>query len=277
MYQIDISDVPKFQDEPSEVNVNLGSVLSHVKKSTVWIKKDPTAQGDNDSPGLSPGLVGTGYVWHKNPAQKPLVDKRKSPRLVVGAYGVKPNASFPNPGLTQIAKDWKQFDAERVNAHEHEQWVKENNPKNLTTYGSRTIPAASSGKRYEASFIYHRNDLEDDQGNPKDTLQIHNSLHNTMELAHRSLPTVGNGLMGGGKNKVLATKVFYHGPKGTKPISKDAADVEPTDSPDNNGRPKWMASPGQGGKDPEYRSQKPGPNGNNDELFSENITTTHLR
>jgi hypothetical protein len=34
-----------------------------------------------------------------------------------------------------------------------------------------------------------------------------------------------------------------------------------------------MASPGQGGKDPEYRSQKPGPNGNNDELFSENINS----
>ena len=46
---------------------------------------------------------------------------------------------------------------------------------------------------------------------------------------------------------------------------------EATDSPDNSGRPRWMASPGQGGKDPQYRSQKPGAGGNQDELFSDNI------
>lgn len=55
------------------------------------------------------------------------------------------------------------------------------------------------------------------------------------------------------------------------PLKKDSADTESTNSDDNNGRPRWMASPGVGGKDPVYRSQKPGPNGNSDSLFSSNV------
>jgi hypothetical protein len=58
---------------------------------------------------------------------------------------------------------------------------------------------------------------------------------------------------------------------GPNSIAKDTADSEPTDIVDGEGRPRWMQSPGYEGKDPTYRSQKPGAGGNEDELFSKNI------
>jgi hypothetical protein len=53
-------------------------------------------------------------------------------------------------------------------------------------------------------------------------------------------------------------------------IEKDSTDTEPTTEWENN-RPRWMEYPGAGGKDPVYASQKPGKDGNNDELFAKNI------
>lgn len=53
-------------------------------------------------------------------------------------------------------------------------------------------------------------------------------------------------------------------------LAKDD-DNEPTNSTDNAGRPRWMAGPGETTNDPEYPSQKPGPNGNSDDLFSKNV------
>jgi hypothetical protein len=216
-------------------------------------------------------LVGAGYTWHRLPSQKPMDGApRKSPRLITGPiYAPRNNnASYPNAPIN-VGKSWDKFDADRkADAHEHPSWIKENNPNNLTVHGTRVIPKASSGKRYETSILYSRNDLEDENGNSKDTIQNLNSLHDSQALAEKSLPAVGSKV---GSGKVIATRVFYHGPK--KSVEKDdtGSGDEATDSPDNNGRPRWMASPGQGGKDPQYRSQKPGPNGNQDELFSENI------
>lgn len=119
------------------------------------LSKDATVQGDDDSPGLSPGLVGAGFAWHKLPKQAPITEKRQPPRLVVGPTAI--GATYTRAPTQTVGKD-----------------------------------DAATGD-------------------------------------------------------------------------------EATDAPDNNGRPQWMASPGQGGKDPVYRSQKPGANGNNDELFSDNV------
>jgi hypothetical protein len=133
-----------------------------VQAQTAALMKDATVQGDNNSPGLSPGLVGAGFAWHKLPQQKPLSEKRAVPKLITGPYRVCPSASCAAPDKAQ---------------------------------------------------------------------------------------------QGGGPAN----------------LAKDSADTEPTTEYDNSGRPQWMSSPGYGGKAPEYRSQKPGANGNTDELFSENI------
>src|SRR5271166_3986237 len=57
------------------------------------LAKSPTDQGDNNSPGLSPGLVGTGFQWHKLPKQKAVTVKTKHPRLVIGP--TQPGSTFP--------------------------------------------------------------------------------------------------------------------------------------------------------------------------------------
>lgn len=52
------------------------------------------------------------------------------------------------------------------------------------------------------------------------------------------------------------------------PLEKDETDDEPTTEWEE-GRPQWMLSPGYGGKEPVYVSQKP--DGNKDTLFAQNI------
>jgi len=54
-----------------------------------------------------------------------------------------------------------------------------------------------------------------------------------------------------------------------KDAGEDADEVPTTEW--NNGRPRWMESPGVGGMPPVYRSQKPGKDGNQDDLFSSNV------
>lgn len=132
-----------------------------VQEATALLTKDGTVQGDNDSPGLSPGLVGAGFQWHKLPKQAPVTEKRKVPKLVIGPTSIQPSATTPR-AVTETPGD---------------------------------------------------------------------------------------------------------------PLHKDDAATgdEATNSADGAGRPRWMNSPGQGGVDPVYRSQKPGAAGNSDELFSENI------
>lgn len=54
-------------------------------------------------------------------------------------------------------------------------------------------------------------------------------------------------------------------------VRKDMmSDVQPTTNW-ASGRPRWMEYPGFAGPTPQYASQKPGKNGNNDTLFSHNI------
>lgn len=65
----------------------------------------------------------------------------------------------------------------------------------------------------------------------------------------------------------IKNTVSYPNPGLTKADGADGD--EATDAPDNSGRPKWMSSPGYGGVDPQYPSQKP--DGNKDTLFSSNI------
>ena len=54
------------------------------------------------------------------------------------------------------------------------------------------------------------------------------------------------------------------------PLEKDESDDEPT-TEWQSGRPRWMCSPGYSGPTPQYASQKPGPEGNQDTMFSKNI------
>lgn len=166
------------------------------------ILKDASVAVDNDPP-ASPAISGPGFSWHKLPQQAQVTAKRRSPRILVGSFAVKPNATYPNPGLSKTG-----------------------NPNHDPKTG------------------------EFSGGQPKTDL-----------YAKRNQARVA------GEDAMKALKEQL---KNTR--KDDASDgSEPAEYNNADGRPKWMQSPGQGGKDPVYRSQKPGQGGNQDALFSKNV------
>lgn len=341
-----------------------------------WILKDAGVAGDNDPP-ASPAINGPGFSWHKLPQQKQTNHPRKSPKLVTGAFAAKPNAIYPNPGISKFEPNQERDD--------HGRWTYEGpSVKSLFRdnlgYKRSEMPQIPDGalkKKFLSDLRLQGTKVENetvkartlnptqsefneqnieglraafDKGEYKSTNRILvSSDHRVLDGHHRwamlaqknqdveivriNLPMKelmpialkfdsahkvehesakqADGIKKWEQFESLETVVKEDQPRdpktgefvsegGTKTdlykkrndarVAGDTAmdalkeamrnktrkvDVsdgsEPSEFDSADGRPRWMQSPGQGGRDPQYRSQKPGPSGNGDTLFAKNI------
>lgn len=338
------------------------------------INKDAGVAGDNDPP-ASPAINGPGFSWHKLPQQKQTNLKNKSPKLVVGAYSVKPNALFPNPGISKfdaaqerddhgrftsegpsikslfkdnlgykrsempqipdgklkeeflagLKKEGVKVQNETVEARSLKPTQKEFNEQNIE--GLREAYDKGEYKPTNRILVskdnrvldgHHRWAMLAQKNEEVEAVRIGLPMKELMPIAlkfdseHRVKQETKNDtdvkkweqfeelepVVKGNENHDPNTGQFLSGSTEKLDLYKKRADetlaadkamrelqkklretrkddspdgAEPAEYNDGDGRPKWMQSPGQGGKDPVYRSQKPGTNGNVDALFSKNV------
>lgn len=328
-------DMRKIVCEPVSVAKSELQLIAKASKSDkfIWqagdiqvsVRKDAPVAGDNDPP-ASPAINGPGFSWHKLPQQKEITEKRKTPKILVGAFLIKPSASYPNPGISK-------FDAGQER-DDHGRWSYEGpSVKSLFRdnlgYKRSEMPQIPDGK-LKSEFIaglkqsgvsvkeetvparslkptqkeFNEQNIEGlreafDKGEYRPTNRIliskdHRVLdghHRWAMLAQKNQPVeairiglpmaklMPLALKFDSAHRVEHESVKQHDVKKWEQFEEletvlkdDSSDgAEPAEYNDADGRPKWMQAPGQGGKDPVYRSQKPGPNGNNDSLFAKNV------
>lgn len=340
------------------------------------INKDAGVAGDNDPP-ASPAINGPGFSWHKLPQQKQTNQPKRSPKLLVGGFSVKPNAIYPNPGISkfdaaqerddhgrftsegpsikslfsdslgmkradmpqipdgklkdefmkQLKDSGVKIKEETVKARSLKPTQKEFNENNIeklralydegkyhttnrlvVSQDNRVLDghhrwAMLAQKNVNAEVIRvdlpmkkllpiakefdseHRikDKTKDQTSFKKSELELLEELEPVVKGNENHDPNTGQFLSGSTEKLDLykkradetlaADKAMRELQKKLRETRKDDSPdgAEPAEYNDGDGRPKWMQSPGQGGKDPVYRSQKPGTNGNVDALFSKNV------
>lgn len=273
----------------------------------VMVAKDAGVAGDNDAP-ASPAINGPGFSWRKLPEQVQTNKKRKlikfvasQPRdehgrfasdgsgvkaLFADSLGIKradmpqiPNGPMKDKFIAELKTEGVSVTREDVPAKSLKATQSEFNEKNIQHLR----------EEYDAGRV-------DGDANPIVVSNDHRILdghHRWALMAEKDLP-IGTLKIGMPIKELLARAAKFNTENDIKARSKDTLDFKKSgyldlfesletvikDDPSGNdptqlysagGRPKWMQSPGQGGVDPVYRSQKPGQGGNQDTSFSKNI------
>lgn len=273
----------------------------------VMVNKDAGVAGDNDVP-ASPAINGPGFSWRKLPEQVQTHKKRKlakyaesqprddNGRFASGGSSVKelfadnlgikradmpqiPNGPMKDKFMAELKDEGIKVEKETVQATSLKPTQSEYNEENI----------AHLRKEYDAGRV-------DGNANPIVVSNDHRILdghHRWALMAEKGLPieTIKVGMP---IKDLLARAAKFNTENSIKARTKDTIDFKKSDyldlfesmetvlkdDPSGNdptqlysaaGRPKWMQSPGQGGVDPVYRSQKPGQGGNQDTSFSKNI------
>jgi hypothetical protein len=279
-----------------------------VKKTTSWVRKDPGAAVDNDPP-ASPAIDGPGFSWQRLPQQYQTKKKKKwitkfdaaqerdekgrwsyegpsVKSLFSDNLGYKrsempqiPDGKLKSEFLSGLKHQGVLVENETVQARTLKPTQKEFNEQNIEGLRAAFDRGEYKGgnrilvsKDHRVLDGHHRWAMLAQKNQPVEVVRIGLSMKDLMPLALKfdSAHKVEHRSAQQHDAIKKSDPGYWEQFESLEVIKDDASDgSEATEVNSAAGRPRWMQSPGQGGVDPVYRSQKP--DGNKDTTFSKNV------